>query len=55
MDRLIELLNELQEAEVELEEANECGTLEDRLEAAQKVEDLRNEHLRARLIETGGL
>lgn len=55
MDRLIELLNELQDAEVELEEANECGTLEDRFEAAQKVEDLRLAHFREKMIYTGGL
>ena len=55
MDRLIELLNELQDAEVDLEEANEFGTLEERLEAAQKVEELRAEHLMAKMIDTGGL
>jgi len=55
VDRLIELINELQDAEVELEEANECGTLEERLEAAQKVEDLRAEHFKAKMLETGGL
>lgn len=55
MDRLIELMNELQDAEVELEEANECGTLEERLEAAQKVADLRIAHTEAVMRETGGL
>lgn len=55
MDRLIELLNELQDAEIELEEANECGTLEEQLEASQKVEDLRAAHFRAKMIDTGGL
>lgn len=54
MDRLIELLNEIAEAEAELEELNECGDLEDRLEAAQRLEDLKAEHLREKMRETGG-
>lgn len=36
---MIELLNELHDAEVELEEANECGTLEEQLEAAQGIKE----------------
>lgn len=55
MDLLMDLMNELRDAEVELEEANECGTMEERLEAAQKVEDLRTAHFKAGMIETGGL
>lgn len=55
MDRLVELLNEIADAECELEEANECGNLEDRLEAAQRLEDFKAEYLRESLRETGGL
>lgn len=55
MDRLIELLSEIEEAKCELEEINECGDLEERLEAAQRVEDLEAQHLREKMRETGGL
>jgi len=55
MDRLIQLLNEIKEAEAELEELEECGDLEDRLEAAMRLEDLKAEHFRQKMIETGGL
>lgn len=37
---LEELRNELEEAALELEETEECGDLEDRVEAANKVADL---------------
>lgn len=55
MDRVLELLQEIDDAECELEELNECGDLEERLEAAQKVEDLKREHFRLTIEETGGL
>ncbi len=55
MDRLIELLNEIAEAEAELEELNECGDLEERLEAALRLDDLKAKHFRETMIETGGL
>lgn len=55
MDRLIELLEEIDDAECELEEINECGDLEDRLEAALRLEDLKAEHFRLKMEETGGL
>lgn len=53
MDRLIELLREIDDAKLELEELNECGDLEDRLEAAQRLEDLKIEHFRESMRETG--
>jgi hypothetical protein len=55
VDRLIELLNEIAEAEAELEELNECGDLEERLEAALRLDDLKAKHFRETMIETGGL
>ena len=53
-DRVLELLDEIADLECALEEANECGDLEDRLSLAQELEDKRAEHLRLTLIETGG-
>jgi hypothetical protein len=53
MDKLTELLNEIADAECELEEANESGELETRLELALKIDDLKAEHLRESLRETG--
>ncbi len=53
-DRLIDLLNEIADAEVELEEINESGDLEERLAAAMRVDELKAEHLRESLRETGG-
>ena len=55
MDKLIDLLNEIADAEVELEELNECGDLEERFEAAERLEDLKAEHFRQKMLETGGL
>tara|TARA_B110000263_G_C15058523_1_gene396287 strand:+ start:474 stop:641 length:168 start_codon:yes stop_codon:yes gene_type:complete len=55
MDRLIELLDEIEEAKTELEELNESGDLESRLEAATRVEDLEAEHFREAERETSGL
>ena len=54
-DRLVELLNEIEDLETELEELNESGDLEDRLECAQRIEELKAEHFRLKMIETGGL
>ena len=51
MDKLIELLNEISDAECELEEANECGTLEERFTAALKVDDLKQEHFQQTMSE----
>jgi hypothetical protein len=53
MDRWIELLREISEAQCELEELNECGDLEERLEAAQRLQDLENERFRLSMRETG--
>jgi len=55
MDKLIELMNEISDAECELEELNECGTLEERLEIAQKIEELKISYFKQTMIETGGL
>lgn len=46
LDKLLDLLHEIEAAEVELEELEECGDLEERLEAAQRLEDLRAEHFK---------
>ena len=47
MDRLIELLEEISDAETYLEEITESGDLEERLEAALNLEDLKAQHLKA--------
>ena len=52
-DRLLELLSEIDDAKCELEELNECGTLEERLECALRIEELEAEHFRQKMIETG--
>ena len=52
-DDIQTLEESLEEAQCELEEANECGDLEDRLELAQRVEDLEARLFRARLQSTG--
>lgn len=53
-DRLVDVLAEIDDATVELEEANESGDLEDRMEAALKLEELKAAHFRACCEETGG-
>jgi hypothetical protein len=54
-DRLIELINEIQDCRCELEELDECGDLEGRMERALKLADLEQEHFKLKMIETGGL
>ena len=46
MDKVLDLLHEIEDAEVRFEELEECGDLEERLEAAQELEDVRAEHFR---------
>ena len=55
MDNIIELMGQVEDAEIEIDELNECGDLESRLEAAEKLSDLEDKLFRARMIETGGL
>ena len=55
MDKLLELAGELEEARVDLEEANECGDLDERLQMALKVSELEELLFKASMIETGGL
>lgn len=54
-DDLIELQNEINDAKAELEELNECGDLEDRLEAAFHLEELESKFFRETMLQTGGL
>lgn len=54
-DRLIELLDEIADCETELDEAMECGDLEEQLECAFRLEDLKREHFQESMRETGGL
>ena len=54
-DKLIDLLSQIDDAQIEMEELAECGTLKERLECALHIEALKGEHLRASLEETGGL
>lgn len=53
IDPVIDLMNELDEAKAELEELEECGDLEDRFEAAQKVADLEEQLFKARMRDVG--
>lgn len=56
MNATIETLeSELEDAQCELEELNECGDLEDRLEASMRVADLEAKLFRERLKETGSV
>lgn len=52
-DRLIELINEIQDCRCELEELNECGDLEDRVECALKLADLEQEHFKLKIMSFG--
>lgn len=54
-DRLLALLSKIDDLATELEELEECGTLEERLECSLRIEELRREHFRASMEETGGL
>jgi len=47
MDRVLELLEELNEAKAALEEAEECGDLEERMELAFRVHELEILHAKA--------
>lgn len=49
------LQEDLQDAKCHLDEVNECGDLEDRLEALQQVEDIERALFRARLGATGSM
>ena len=51
-DKLIDLLNAIDDAKCELEELNECGTLEERLEVSLRIEELKAQHFRAKMAET---
>lgn len=53
IDEVLDIMAELDEAKAELEELEECGDLEERLEAAQKVEDIKNRLFKARMRDTG--
>jgi len=55
MDNLIDLFNQIADAQCTLDELNECGTLEDRLKASEKLSELEERHLKASMAETGGL
>lgn len=55
IDRLVELVNEIQDCRCELEELDECGDLEERMGCALRLADLEHEHFRLKMIETGGL
>lgn len=52
-DRLLELISEIQDCEAELEELNECGDLEDRMECLIRLETLQAAHFKALMIEGG--
>ncbi len=54
IDKLLDLLREIDDVSLDLDEANECGDLELRLKLMLRLEDLRVEHLREKLKETGG-
>lgn len=49
MDALEQALSNLQDAQNTLEEVNECGTLEDRLDAAYEVEQAQRRLAKARI------
>lgn len=53
-DILLSLLSEIDDCQIELDELNECGTLEERLECAMRLENLKREHMCKALMETGG-
>lgn len=48
-EAIARLQNELAEALCELDELNECGDLEDRFDAAQRVSELEDRLSRARI------
>jgi hypothetical protein len=54
IDQIEILQQELDSARCELEELSECGDLEDRLDAAQRVSDLERAIESHRFEETGG-
>jgi len=53
IDPILDLMEELDAARIDLEEANESGDLEDRLELSQRVSDLEDQLERERLKDTG--
>lgn len=54
MDKLVDLLNQISDVEVEIEELKECGDLDGLLESSLLLEDLWAQHLKAKMEETGG-
>lgn len=52
-DKILDLISEIQDLEAELEEINECGDLEDRLDLAMRLEEKKAEHLKAVMVEGG--
>ena len=55
MDELMDLVNRIADAKLNLEELNEAGDLEERLEAAELLAELEEKHFRLSMIESGGL
>lgn len=54
IDKLIELLSEIDGKTIELEEAQESGDLEAILELSLEIEDLKRQHFLEKMKETGG-
>lgn len=52
-DRAIELLDEIYDVECQLEDAEECGDLEERLELTMLLYDLKRERLNLAAKELG--
>lgn len=52
-DRLLDLINQIQDCETELEELEECGCLEERMDCALRLEELKATHFKAKMEETG--
>jgi len=50
-----DLITEVEDAKTALDEANESGDLEERLELAIALEDAETRLCKARMLETGGL
>lgn len=52
-DKVLDLITEIQDLEAELEEMNECGDLEDRMECAIRLEAAKAAHFKAVMMEGG--
>lgn len=55
IDHLLELKQAIEDQKALIEELEECGELEERLEAALELDRLEGEFFRQKMIETGGL